>query len=701
MSVQGATLFSDPNGDEWMIVAAEGRTFATRATSPAQEISLNGNTLTGDCSFTQAFDTLILWRGTASEPLVLTDFAAGWQTVTQTASDPDAGSGTQPIPNSDGAAFFQNRLLVPFIYTDKKDFVAVGDIGNYTRYAYPQNAFRFNDGSDDEIVDIAPFGRSSVVVFKQKSVRIVDGLTPDSNGNYTGAFQDIVTNTHGLVAPRAWAAVGRDLYYVSTTGVTSLRLTEENKVKGVDLPLSAPLAATWGRIKWSLRDRIRMAYWDSKLYIAVPLDDARYQLSTNLATGTYAFSAGAYRITLTGMQPLGWYYFSPGANDTSAGGFSSTAGGYFQASALGVIVLVGIGAVACTATLNYVPFYEVNNAVLVYDFITQAWAGADATDGVTHVKEWLLPTIDGQRRLVAATEDGLLRLWEEGYEDEIRTAITNPWMDLQVTSSPTLSPSSIKAGGGNTASADSGSATNSGSIWGASTLAIARANLYAGLNALTWGGSGFTATQLDWGARITSTGTSQVDVQINGSAQFGLTNYLRSDCTFGWLTVALYEGYAITTQAVSTSVTTRAYTMQDGSGKRYQSAELTLQTWAPSFSVSVTADGVNELDTVASAQTRSRTTYTIAAAAWTPSNANNDHGNPWRQDYTVTLGSGFNFGTGVNLGLHQTSLERRGLTLRGNACALTLANTSGRCTLKSVDLQAIPGDRTFGTKYTG
>ena len=103
MSVQGATLFSDPNGDEWMIVAAEGRTFATRATSPAQEISLNGNTLTGDCSFTQAFDTLILWRGTASEPLVLTDFAAGWQTVTQTASDPDAGSGTQPIPNSDGA----------------------------------------------------------------------------------------------------------------------------------------------------------------------------------------------------------------------------------------------------------------------------------------------------------------------------------------------------------------------------------------------------------------------------------------------------------------------------------------------------------------------------------------------------------------------------------------------------------------------
>lgn len=703
MSVQGATLFSDPNGEEWMIVAAEGRTFATRPNNPAREVTLNGNSLTGDCSFTQAFDTLILWRGTDEAPLALTDFAAGWQSVTQVASEANAGDGTQVIPNSDGAAFFQNRLLVPFIYTDKKDFVAVGDIGNYTRYAYPQNAFRFNDGTDDEIVDIAPFGRSSVVIFKQKSVRIVDGLTPDASGIYSSAFQDIVTNTHGLVAPRAWAAVGRDLFYVSTTGVTSLRLTEENKVKGVDLPLSAPLETTWGRINWNLRARIRMAYWDSKLYIAVPLDDGRYQLTTNLATGTYAWSAGAYKITLTGLQPLGWYYYSPGStNDTAASGSSATTGGFLQATAAGVIVLLGAGAVTCTATLNQVPFYNVNNAVLVYDFITQAWAGADQTDGVTHVKEWLTPSIDGKRRLVAATEDGLLRLWEDGFEDEVVQTIANPYMDLQVTTSPTVSPSSILAGGGNTATADSGSASNSGSIWGCSTLALARANLYAGLNALTWGGSGFTATDLDWGARITSTGSSQVDVQINGSAQFALPNYLRSDCTFGWLTVMLYSGSTIATQPIATSVTTRGYAMQDAAGKRFKEATLVVQTWQPNFTVTGTTDGVNEDTTVADAQTRSRTTYSTAGtAAWVATNVNNDHGNPWRQDYSVTLGTGFNFGSGVELDLHQRSLVRLGMTQRGNSATVTLANTTGRCILKSIELVADAGDRTLGTKYTG
>jgi len=38
---------------------------------------------------------------------------------------------------------------------------------------------------------------------------------------------------------------------------------------------------------------------------------------------------------------------------------------------------------------------------------------------------------------------------------------------------------------------------------------------------------------------------------------------------------------------------------------------------------------------------------------------------------------------------------------RGNSCQLTLANTQGRCILKSVNMDAIPGDRTMGTKYSG
>ena len=81
--------------------------------------------------------------------------------------------------------------------------------------------------------------------------------------------------------------------------------------------------------------------------------------------------------------------------------------------------------------------------------------------------------------------------------------------------------------------------------------------------------------------------------------------------------------------------------------------------------------------------------------------ANDDHGDPWREDYSVALGAGFNLGSGVDSELEQQSLVRLKMQQRGNSCQLTLANTAGRCTLKGVELEAIAGDRTMGTKYSG
>lgn len=294
----------------------------------------------------------------------------------------------------------------------------------------------------------------------------MDNLVPDSNGDYSSAVSDIVTNTHGLVARGAWVGVGRDLFYVSTRGVTSLQLTEENRVKGVDLPLSTPMSATWARINWNLRDKIRIGYWDNNLYVALPLDAARVvDTSANLATGSYVLFAGIYyRIVLTGLQPNGWYYYEAGANDLYVIGQNSVyTSGFVQASALGVLLLYGTSAVACTATLNSVPFYNCNTAVAVYDFQTGAWAGVDETPYVTHVKEFLTATIQGKQRLVAVTEDGLLRLWEEGFEDERLTTIASPYVDITVQSQPTGADTlQLNNASGSLIDVDSGATTNFG-----------------------------------------------------------------------------------------------------------------------------------------------------------------------------------------------------------------------------------------------
>lgn len=694
MSVQGATLYSDPNGTEWMVVAAEGRVWVTGENRVARELSLNGATLTGDCSFTQCYDRLLLWRGTGSSPLQMETFDGGFVEVTQTSSDAGNGTGTQVIPNSDGARFFQNRVFVPFIYTGtKKDFVAVGDIGNYTRYKFPQQAFRFNDGADDDIVDLAPFGRTAMAVFKQKSVRIVDNLVPDAAGDYTAAVSDLITSTHGLVARGAWVGVGRDLFYVSTRGVTSLQLTEENKVKGVDLPLSAPLSATWARVNWNLRDQIRIGYWDNKLYVALPLDDGRVVDTTNLATGTYNVVTGNLSIAVTSGAV---YYFEFGTRELTLtnGAETLTRSGFFTAQTSSV-VFNGTPSTTTTATLNYVPFYNCTTAVAVYDFLTGAWAGVDQTDYVTHVKEFLTATIQGKQRLVAVTEDGLLRLWEEGVEDERITTIANPYVDLTVESQPATGKTiQLNTSTGDLVTASTAASANSGLTWGTSTTALARTNLFAGWAAIPWDGSGGTVTQQDWGIRWTSSTSSLPAFALNGVT-------IQNSGPFDWAYVDIVTGSQITTQSVSTSVTTRGYAMQDPDGKRFQQVGVTLETWNPNLTITGITDGVNETDTVASGVTRDNTVYSISQAAWVSTNANDDHGDPWREDYSVALGTGFNLGSGVSLHLQQTSLVRLKMVQRGNSCQLTLSNTQGRCILKGVNMDAIPGDRTKGTKYSG
>lgn len=698
MSVQGATLYSDPNGTEWIFVAAEGRVFATGEGRVAREISLNGATLTGDCTFTQCYDKLVLWRGTASSPLQFETFDGGFVAVTQTNSDAGSGTGTQVIPNSDGARFFQNRLFVPFIYVgSKKDFVAVGDIGNYTRYKFPQQAFRFNDGADDDVVDLAPFGRTAMAVFKQKSVRIVENLVPDAAGDYSSAVSDLVTSTHGLVARSAWVAVGRDLFYVSTRGVTSLQLTEENKVKGVDLPLSAPLEKTWNRINWNLRDKIRVGYWDNKLFVALPLDDGRVvNTDTNLASGTYVLFAGFGRLTLTGLVPSGWYLYEAGSSvDFHAIGANIVyTSGFVQATANGQVLLFGTVGLATTATLNHVPFYNCNTAVAVYDFLTQAWAGLDQTDYVTHVKEFLTPNIQGRQRLVAVTEDGLLRLWGEGLEDERITTVAIPYVDITVESQP-ASPKTLKLNTGSLITASTAASSNTGLTWGTSTLALARTNLFAGWAAIPWSAPGGTVTQQSYGLRWTSATPALLSFAINGVT-------IQNSGLFDWAYVSIISGNQITPQSVATSVTTRAYAMQDPDGKRFQQATVRVQTWRPNFTLTGTTDGVNETSPVASAQTRSNTTYSTAGtAAWDSTNVNADHGNPWREDYSVALGTGFLLGAGVNWELQQESLVRLKMNQRGNSCQLTLANSQGMCILKGVEMAALTGDRTMGTKYSG
>ena len=359
------------------------------------------------------------------------------------------------------------------------------------------------------------------------------------------------------------------------------------------------------------------------------------------------------------------------------------------------MALTGTPSAAVTATLYAVPFYNCNTAIAVYDFLNQAWCGVDQTDYVTHAQEFLTPTIQGRQRLVFVTPDGLLRLYEDGFEDDRVTTVGYPYVDVTVESGP-ASPNSIQlnTSSGTIAAADATTGTNAGTTWGTNTTANARANLYLGYSTALWSAPGGTVAQVNYGLRWTSTSSTLAAFAVNGVT-------IKNSGAYSWGYVDIVQGTQITPQSVSMSVTTRAYAMQNPNGKAYQQATLRVATWNPSFTVTSITDGVNETAALASAQTRSRTSYAIAAPAWDATNANDDHGNPWREDYSVIVGTGFNLGSGVDPELHQESLVRLRMNQRGNSAQLRLANAQGRCVLKSVEVDAITGDRTGGTKYSG
>ena len=187
------------------------------------------------------------------------------------------------LPNADTGVFMNNRLLVPTAYTPgaagydsnacytKTDFVVGTDILD-TRHFFLPNEFRVNQGSADEIVDIVKYTADAAVILKGNSWGVMGGLTGDIT---TSATLDMRSMQYGGCGTGAAVAAGANLVFASPKrGIYGLQQNQQGQVRSVDTPFSNDLERTMGRVNWMAGDKIRMAWWDDKLYAAVPLDGA-------------------------------------------------------------------------------------------------------------------------------------------------------------------------------------------------------------------------------------------------------------------------------------------------------------------------------------------------------------------------------------------------------------------------------------------
>ena len=284
--VYGVGVWEDPNGAQWQLFAASNgnaiKLWAARQGNKVRRVKsavtidlpTNNNFPSGDQNaldgfwFTSAFDKCFLHRGLGKSVLVMSSLDEGFVVAEETSStSPEVFS----IPNSSSSLFFQNRLSVPYKPTGaaKADSIAASDVLSATDFSV-FNSFRINQGDSDEVVLAMKFNDEAVVVFKESSVYAVTNLVGDWSQN---ARLDEVTREYGLVGRRSVVNVGRDLWFLSQRGVTSITRTEQNKLQGTAQPISTPMQPVIDRINWfAAAETASAGYFRDRYYLSIPID---------------------------------------------------------------------------------------------------------------------------------------------------------------------------------------------------------------------------------------------------------------------------------------------------------------------------------------------------------------------------------------------------------------------------------------------
>jgi hypothetical protein len=677
----GAGRFKDADGLVWNIVARDGAVYASRANGFPFTVPLPaGETISGDVSFEQFQNTLLMFRATVttdSAPLQCADLLIGFTTVPAA-----TGPGASSMPaNARAGKSAGNRLWLLV----GKDEVWASDSLVHTDYD-PVNQFAVTDGTPDDTVAMVVFNETSLVVLKERSVwRITEII-----GDLSGSEELPVSKRYGCVAARSAIDIGTDLWWWSQDGPASLVITQFNELQveaGAQRPMPGtdidPLLKRVNKLHW---DGICVGLWDRKVYFAVPLDDAdatRFDflngVTSQAASEVLPLSAGVtYRYKRLSAETnvvIGPTTLTV-SNDAST--TAAAPGGQVNVS----------GAMALSSTVRQV-FKGVNNAVLVCDLDLldeqgrPVWQGYDMAEGI-EPRFFFLSEYLGQDRLCFAGEDGWVCLYEEGFDGD---AHPTPYVDLTVVTLP--KPGQTLRVNGGTVVDPAVVSSNTGTTWGCNTLANARRDIWTDL---TVTGGYYHGTSF-W----TSPDAAPVRIS-NGVRYYSLNGAVPAAVIGGggdWGLIVKTLWAEVTATFISRAYTTAA--RQEV--KRGMKFAFYLETYRPQYDVFAMDDGVAEETQPVADRTFSRVDYSrpFNKAPWDPTNVNADFASPYRGDYSVVCSNATAIREGFVIGLQQAqSPHRMRLHSGGRSVQGRLVNKAGRVRVIAIGYEALGGGQTLG-----
>lgn len=613
VTIHGSGVFRDEDDNQWAFIAADGRVYRTRENNGATEVALPpGVRIDDDVHFEQTFNGCVMFRGHDLTELYLKNLDDGFLEMPQTmaalednvvtgSSSENPSDGTDPIPNADRGDWIAGRMFVPYTTDDEKDLVAISDFNNATRYAGVRAQARINQGSSDELLRVFHFGRSNAALaFKAASVYALYGIT----GALEDMTQDEVTKSYGLAAPKAVINVGRDesdtpdevWFMARNHGICRITYDTDGRLGVGAVPVSAEIKEIIERIEWNAIEGATFAFWDNKFYGALPIDDATATGPELVRDLTYSVG-GLYSFPVI---PGATYLWTKGDNDMALQNGSEVIEDTQEFTATGINVgLGGTGAAPITASLKRL-FKNVNNAVVVFDFLKGKWCGLDTGSAVA-VQDWLEMKFDGQERLFYLGVDGFINLAEwDAFDDTAYESFSNALQGI-------IYPGNYPA---------------SGQLY--LTTLPGRQYVYdinPSITSLTNG----TETLTDDKGQFTAQGERVV---MNGTPLGAFT-----------APTLRLVGWTIDPADIEFSVTSRLLKDLSRGPLRPLWGAVHLNSWDPTYSIFERTEGANEEYERVADRTRDRTHYLrpFTKAPWDETNVNLDHATPEREDYSVEI----------------------------------------------------------------
>lgn len=264
------------SGEDLIVFICESKlfTYNTYTKSKSSDVSYPAGQTIAESDPVDAFQAggdIYILRGFSKRPLKWTglSYAAGSVSVLPPI-------GTHEFHNSKIGMYQDNRVIVQ----NSSDSISVSHYLDFTKFN-DLDVFRINDGSNDEIVAIAPWLLNEGVVFMKHRIYYVSvGVGAYNSGDAVVAndcYVKTLATDIGCVARRTITQANGGIFFLSDFGVYFITPQQATTPEGMRAgvlgePISSHIEDVMSRINQNAVQNACATYYDNRYYLAVPLD---------------------------------------------------------------------------------------------------------------------------------------------------------------------------------------------------------------------------------------------------------------------------------------------------------------------------------------------------------------------------------------------------------------------------------------------